>query len=114
MGLVCQWCFSYALAVLFSRGKSLAEPGHRGILNTCNKVVILFSFLVRIYPLYSRICFFIVPFMENLYMTLFNRKRIVSFLLCLLLFVGLLDQPAKAAPPWPDGPSIQAEVWLAF
>ena len=42
-------------------------------------------------------------------MTLFNRKRIVSFLLCLFLFVGLLDQPAKAAPPWPDGPSIQAE-----
>ncbi len=42
-------------------------------------------------------------------MTLFNRKRIVSFLLCLFLFGGLLDQPAKAAPPWPDGPSIQAE-----
>lgn len=42
-------------------------------------------------------------------MTLLNKNRIISFLLCLLLFAGLIYQPAKAAPPWPDGPSIQAE-----
>lgn len=42
-------------------------------------------------------------------MTRLTRKRIFSFLLCLFLFTGICSQPAAAAPPWPDGPSISAE-----
>lgn len=47
-------------------------------------------------------------------MTSLTRKRILSFLLCLLLFTGIFPQAAAAAPPWPDGPSISAEGGILF
>lgn len=37
------------------------------------------------------------------------KKSILSFFLCLSLFLGLFAQPAYAAPAWPNGPSIMAE-----
>ena len=47
-------------------------------------------------------------------MTSLTRKRILSFLLSLLLFIGIFPQTAAAAPPWPDGPSISAEGGILF
>ena len=47
-------------------------------------------------------------------MTSLTRKRILSFLLSLLLFTGIFPQTAAAAPPWPDGPSISAEGGILF